>query len=584
MKKSFVGLIVLILVFITGCQEMAEINVNFPDGSSQKYVLTEADTGNNIKGGGSENKEIEKNGEIMILFTSDVHCGVEEGFGYAGLYRIRDSLEKKGYTTILADNGDSIQGDTIGTVTRGEAIIDIMNELKYDVAIPGNHEFDYGMDRFLQLTGKADFPYICCNFRKEGRNVFPAYVIKEACGLKIAFVGVLTPETIITSTPAYFQNEEGEYIYDFLGDETGETLCKAVQEAVDDAKAEGADLVYVLGHMGKNSALGPWTYKDIISNTEGIDVFIDGHSHDTDKVIVDNKKGETVDRVAVGTKLNCIGYSHITRDGIIEKTDAWSWPNKDNAAELFDIDNEISEKIDHITENTDLELDKVVARTEVDLRIYDPDKKDDSGNPVRIVRKSETNLGDLCADAIKDQMNADIAIINGGGIRADIEKGDITYGDILKVMPYNNKICVIEATGEQILDALEWGSRSLPEEMGGFLQVSGITYEVDTSLPSGCISDDNGLCSGIEGDRRVKNVFVGDTLIDPAKTYSVAGINYILTDNGDGFAAFEEAKIINNSGKLDNQVIIDYITETLNGVIGGEYSDIYGQGRIRVTE
>ena len=239
-------------------------------------------------------------GDIVILYTGDIHCGVDNGFGFAGLYQLRESLELNGDRTLLVDNGDAIQGEPIGTVTNGSFIIDLMNDAGYDVAIPGNREFGYGMDRFLELTEMADFPYISCNFNKEGELVFDPYTIKEVNGVKIGFVGVTTPHTLTTSTPKYFQDENGEFIYGFMQDETGEQVCAAVQSADDAARAEGADYVVVLGHMGKDTTDRPYTYKEIIENTEGIDVFLDGHSHDKVQVEVKDRAGNTVIRSACG--------------------------------------------------------------------------------------------------------------------------------------------------------------------------------------------------------------------------------------------------------------------------------------------
>ena len=204
-------------------------------------------------------EKAEKNGDIYILFTSDVHCGIDKGFGYAGLQQVRDTLEAQGYETILVDDGDAIQGEPIGTLSEGEAIIDLMNDLKYDVAIPGNHEYDYGMPRFLELVEKAEFLYISCNFTYLDELVFEPYIIKEAAGKKIGFVGVTTPLTITASTPVYFQDENGEYVYGFMSDDTGERVYQAVQSAVDAARAEGADYVYVIGHMGNGAEFKPWT-------------------------------------------------------------------------------------------------------------------------------------------------------------------------------------------------------------------------------------------------------------------------------------------------------------------------------------
>ena len=521
---------------------------------------------------------------VYILYTSDVHCGYDQGFGYAGLWEIRNTLEREGYETILVDDGDSIQGEASGTLTDGEAIIKLMNAMKYDIAIPGNHEFDYGMDRFLELVGMAEFPYISCNFRKDGELVFDPYKIVEAGGMKIAFVGVTTPQTLTGATPAYFQNENGEYIYDFCQDDTGEALYDAVQEAVDAARAEGADYVYVMGHLGMESTAEPWTYYDVISHTDGIDEFLDGHSHDTEQVVMKNKAGKEIPRSAVGTKMNCIGYSLIDPKDGIKETNIWSWPNGKSAPELFNIENEIREAVDSTNAALEETLSKVVAKSDVDLSIFDPVEKDASGNPIRMIRRAETNLGDFCADAVRIRSGADIALMNGGAARSDIKAGDITFGNIIDVHPFNNEVVVIEATGQQILDALEWGARGVPDESGAFLQVSGLSYEVDASVKSGCLFDENSMFTGIEGERRVKNVKVGDEDLDPEKTYTVGGNNFLLLKNGDGFTMFNDAKVINQGVAIDNEVLIDYIVEDLGGTIGEEYADLYGQGRITVTD
>lgn len=526
----------------------------------------------------------EKNGDIYILYTSDVHCGIDQGFGYAGLKQVRDTLEENGYETILVDDGDSVQGEVIGTITKGDAIIDLMNEVGYDVVIPGNHDFDYGVEQFLDLVKKADFPYISCNFTYQDKLVFKPYTILEAAGKKIGFVGVTTPYTIRTSTPSYFQDENGEYVYGFMGDQTGERVYQAVQEAADAARADGAEYVYVIAHLGNEEECRPWTYADVIANTNGIDVLLDGHSHDTDQIVMKNKDGKEVTRSAVGTKMNCIGYSHISAKGEIVETGIWTWPNKKPAPELLNIKNEIRDKVDAAQEDVLKQVNHTVASTAVSLVVDDPELKDASGNPVRIIRTAETNLGDLCADAFRDQSGADIAFMNGGGIRAGIEKGDISYKNIIDVFPYGNTLCVVEVTGQQILDALEWGSRAVPSESGAFLQVSGLSYTIDSKVSNPCQQDENGMFLSVEGERRVKNVKVGEEPLDPEKTYTLAGHSYMLLKNGDGYTMFDGAPLLQDRVKLDNQLLIDYITGTLGGVIGEGYENPYGQGRIEVLD
>ncbi|MCR5115995.1 MAG: bifunctional metallophosphatase/5'-nucleotidase [Lachnospiraceae bacterium] len=532
----------------------------------------------------AEPEEPEKPAEIYILFTSDIHCGIDQNFGFAGLKQIKDTLEAEGYETILVDDGDAIQGEAIGTVTKGETILSLMNEIGYDVAIPGNHEFDYGMDRFLEIAKKASFPYISCNFNLKGDLVFEPYVIKEVAGKKIAFVGVTTPETLISSTPAYFQDENGEYIYGFMQDKTGEALYKALQDAIDAAKNDGAEYVYVMGHLGNEAECEPWTYADVIANTTGIDVFLDGHSHDTDKVVMKDKDGNEVTRVAVGTKMSNIGYSHINAEGEIVETSSFTWNNPIDAPTLFDIKNDIRTGVDEAERKLDEEMSKVVASSKVDLTISDPEVVDSNGKPIRIIRRTETNLGDLCADAYRDQSDADVAFVNGGGIRVSIEKGDITYGDIIAVHPFGNMLTVIEVSGQQILDALEWGAKGVPGENGGFIQVSGLTYEIDATIDSPCVEDDNSMFVKIKGKRRVSNVMVGDKPIDPKAKYTLAGHDYMLLGHGDGFTMFDGATVLQDRVKIDNQVLIDYITDTLGGTIGEEYAEPFGEGRIVIKD
>ena len=525
----------------------------------------------------------ERSADVVILFTSDVHCGIDQGFGYAGLQQIRDYLIAGGNEVILVDDGDNIQGEPVGTMTKGETCVDLMNKMGYSVAIPGNHEFDYGMEQFLALTEKADFDYISCNFNKSGELVFQPYVIRELDGLKVAFVGVTTPETLTSSTPRYFQDENGEFVYGFFQDESGEGVYNAVQSAVDDARAEGADYVVVMGHMGNEEACRPWTYDDVISHTNGIDVFLDGHSHDTNQVTMKNKDGEDVLRSACGTKLACIGWCRIDKEGKIT-TGLYTWNNPDSAPKMLGIQNEMAEAVAAATDTLNEKLSEVVASSQVDLTIYDPEEVDANGKPIRMVRRAETNLGDLCADAYLNQSGADIAFVNGGGIRVNINAGDITLNDILKVHPFGNAMCVIEVTGQQIQDALEWGARAIPSENGGFLQVAGLTYEIHSYIESSCVSDENNMFAGVDGEYRVKNVMVGGEPLDMDKTYTLASHNYMLLEHGDGYTMFDGARILQNSVKLDNQVLIDYITESLGGVIGPEYEELTGQGRIVIFD
>ena len=523
--------------------------------------------------------------DVMILFTSDVHCGIESNFGYAGLAMVRDAYKNAGYHVLLVDNGDSIQGEPVGTMTTGEANIKLMNAVGYDIATMGNHEFDYGMERFFELSKMANFPYVSCNFNKGGELQFAPYVVKEFDGVKIAFVGITTPKTLTSSTPKYFQDENGNFIYGFFEDETGEGLYNAVQKAVDDARAEGATFVVALAHLGNEAECSPYTYADVIANTTGINALLDGHSHDTNHVEMRNKARETVLRQGCGTKMEGIGYLKIAaKDGAME-AGVMMWNNDDfNATQLYQLDTDVTKAVAEATETLNAKLAEVVAKTDVELTINDPVAKTEEGKPVRIIRNAETNLGDLCADAYRYVSGADIAFVNGGGIRVSIKEGDITLNDILKVHPFGNALCVCEATGQQILDALEFGAKDVPGEFGGFLQVSGLTYEIHTSVPSSVKLDEKGLFAGVEGEYRVKNVMVGGEPLDLEKIYTLASHNYMLQGQGDGYTIFEDNVYTQESVMLDNQVLITYITEGLNGVVGADYANPYGQGRIVAVE
>lgn len=517
--------------------------------------------------------------DLVVLFTSDVHCGIDQGFGYVGLASMRDQLAKSNHV-ILVDNGDSIQGEPIGTMTTGEANVELMNQVGYEVAIPGNHEFDYGMDRFLELTEKANFPYISANFNKDGELVFAPYVIKEFDGVKVAFVGVTTPKTLTSSTPKYFQDETGRFVYGFMQDETGEKFYAAVQFAVDAARNEGATYVIAMAHLGIEAECSPYMSTDLIANNTGIDALLDGHSHsELPSEKVKNKDGEELLLSACGTKLKNIGFLRIAAEDGKLSTGLYTWDNDDALPEVLNIQNEMVEAMENATAELNEKLAEVVAHSVVDLTVSDPE------TGVRIIRNAETNLGDLCADAYRAMSGAEVAFVNGGGIRMDIKAGDITLNDILKVHPFGNALCMVETTGQQILDALECASRVNPAENGGFLQVSGLTYEIHTYIESTVVLDENGMFQGVTGERRVKNVKIGGEDLDVNRLYTLAGHNYMLKNGGDGMNMFQNDKLLLDEVMLDNQTLINYITGTLSGLVGEEYANPYGQGRIvAVTE
>lgn len=513
--------------------------------------------------------------DVVILHTNDTHCGIEENMGYAGLVWYENQMKEETPYVTLVDAGDAIQGAPVGTLSEGEYLVQIMNKAGYDFAVPGNHEFDYGMEKLLGLSARLDCGYSACNFVNlpSKTQVFAPYRIMEYDDIQVAFVGVATPESITKSTPAYFQDQFGRYRFSFCEDETGEALYSQVQSAVDQARGEGADYVIMVGHLGDNGITEKWSSRSVIANTTGIDAAIDGHSHEVCVENVPNENGEMVVLTQTGTKFANIGKLTITTDGQIQVshvsavTDAEGNPAKDAEMESF---------INGIKSQYEESLKVVLGRTDVDLMDKDPE------TGLRAVRKAETNLGDLCADASRYMMGADIGFMNGGGIRAGIEAGDITYEDALSVFPYGNMICMAEVSGQKIKDALEMGVKNYPEESGGFIHVSGLTYTVDSSVPSSVVLDEKRNFVSVDGEYRVRDIYVGEEPLDVNRTYTLASHNYWLKSGGDGMSMLMGCPILKDETVVDVDTITSYISEYLGGTVGEEYKDPRGQGRITI--
>lgn len=573
--------------------------------------------------------------DIVVLYTNDVHCGVDDNIGYAGLALYKKEMQQQTPYVTLVDTGDAIQGAPIGTLSDGGYLIDIMNYVGYDFAVPGNHEFDYGMPRFLELAGKLNCGYYSCNFidSATGAPVFAPYKMFTYGATQVAFVGVTTPESFTKSTPAYFQDSQGNYIYSFCEDESGQKLYDQVQANVDAARTAGADYVILAGHLGENGITQKWSSASVIANTTGIDVCIDGHSHETvPSENVKNKNGQNVVLTQTGTKLNHIGKLTISADGSIRTELVSEVPAADLDREYtvqehdslsriakrelgsynrwIDIYNSNLDKIKNadvipvglnivipgksyinpdgkaadygtyqfiqsIENQYNETLKTVLGTTPYELTVNDPA----TGN--RIIRNAETNLGDLTADAYRAELGADIGLSNGGGIRSVIKPGNITYNDTLAVFPYGNMGCVIEATGQQIKDALEMASRNCPEESGGFLQVSGLTYTIDTSVKSGVQTDDKGNFTGVSGPYRVTDIRVGGEPLELNKRYTVASHNYMLKQGGDGMTMFKGCNVIRDEVMVDVDILSSYIRR-MGGSVTSEYANPGGQGRISI--
>ena len=515
----------------------------------------------------------EKSNDIVILHTDDAHCGVNDNLGYAGVAAYKAEMQKTHNYVALVDCGDAIQGESIGTLSAGAYLVDIMNEVGYDFATFGNHEFDYKLPQLAKLTKQAKYQYLACNFKYIGKGTsdlnYKPYEIVTYGDKKVAFIGIVTPESFTKSTPAYFQDESGNYIYSFSEDETGTALYETVQKTVDEARAAGADYVIAMGHLGNEGITDRWTSKAVIANTTGIDAVLDGHDHIAGVQKVANKDGKQIVLTEPGTKFENLGKLTIKTDGTITA-------ELISPKEFTEKDAGITAYITKLTDTFKEYVSKVVAKSSIAL----PDK-DENGN--RLVRNHETALGDLCADAFRVMMDADIGIMNGGGIRADIEAGNVTYEDIINVHPYGNEMCLAVATGQEILDALELGAMNAPLEDGGFQHVSGLTYTIDLSVPSSVVLDATGSFAGVAGPYRVTNVLVNGQPLNVNSTYTVASHNYMIKEGGSGFNMFMDNTLLQDCTMLDNQLLIDYITEYLGGTIGSQYADPYGSGRIQYS-
>ncbi len=524
-------------------------------------------------------------GNVVILYTNDVHCAIND---YPALAAYRAELIEQGNTVITVDAGDAIQGEIIGTFTQGEIIVELMNLTGYDYAVPGNHEFDYGMETFLELAQySADYKYISSNLcdLRSHEPVFEPYYIEDISeDMQIAFVGISTPETFTKSTPEYFKDENGNIVYGFptihMQDDA---LCANVQESVDNAIAEGADIVVAVGHLGIEGVTEGWRSTDVIAHTTGIDYFIDSHSHQTiNGEVYKNKHGEDVILTSSGTKFDNFGEITLSHDGSVSfeliDPDTIQIENmSDSAKSAYD---DVKDLVD--TYNAEISyLYDPIGTSETKLVAYEEDGQ-------WLVRKSETNAGDFVTDAYRVMTGADVAICNGGGVRAEIEIGSVARINLMNMNPWNNSMCIIEVTGQQLIDVLEHGMRSYPEYSGGFLQVSGVTFELEAWNESPVITDIYGNFMEIDEtmERRVTNVKVAGEPIDLQKTYTLAGSEYVLTQGGDGMTMLDGAKIVEAEGLLcDSEMLIEYFNDILGGNITAEqYGNPNGDGRIKIID
>lgn len=555
------------------------------------YIWSIALTGTEV----SVTPPVEKSDDIVILYTNDVHTYIDQGLSYASIAAYKTELEETHNNVLLVDAGDHIQGTAYGSMDKGETIIKLMNAAGYDLATLGNHEFDYNMTGCMNAISWADFPYVSCNFYHEsegvrGENVLDSYKIFDAGDEKVALIGITTPESFTKSTPAYFQDADGNYIYGISGGVDGAALYADVQKAIDEAKADGATKIIALGHLGDDPASDPWNSEDVIANVTGLDAFIDGHSHSTVEMKeVSDKDGNTVILTQTGSYFAAMGKMTISEDGITTEL----------VTEYDGVDADVKALQDAWIEEIDTQLGTVIGYADVTFDNYD-----EEGN--RLVRKQETNTGDFAADALyylfdNMDLDVDVAIMNGGGVRNKAITGEISYKTCKDIHTFGNVACLQTVTGQQILDALEWGAKDATldgsKECGGFLQVSGLIYDINLKIPSTVQKDEKGVWTGgPTGEYRVSNVAVFNKEtgeyepLDLEAEYNLAGYNYTLRDLGDGFAMFEGAVNVLDYVMEDYMVLANYVKsfpvdeETGLPTISGMYESVYGEGRIFVWQ
>ena len=546
--------------------------------------------------------------EVTILYTNDVHTYIDKQapeLTYAAIAALKHSYQNAGKKVLLVDAGDHVQGTAYGSMDQGASIIQLMNAAGYDAATPGNHEFDYGMDRAKELMRDADFPYLSCNWvdLRTNLRVLPEIKVFVRGGVRIAFVGITTPETFTKSTPAYFMNaSQTKYIYDILGGDDGQKLYKAVQKAIDKAKLLGATTIIGLGHLGVDPSSAPWTSEEVIAHTAGFDAFIDGHSH----TVMENKQvtdasGKAVTLTQTGSYFKNVGKMTIGADGSITTELLPSYDGADAAVAAA-----TSEWVSAVDDM----LGEEIAVGDSKFYITDP------ATGKRRIRSGETNLGDFVADGIYayfneiEDLHCDIAIMNGGGIRANVDAGPWSFKTCKTVSPFGNVACLMSVTGQQILDALEFGARfagAEGKENGGFLQVAGAKYEIHAMVPNTVQTDDKNVWVGSATTPRVSNVEIYDKTtgtykpLDPNATYALAGMNYTLRNLGDGFAMFDGAELIKDYVSEDYLVMSSYAAmfggvdanglphlSSANSPLADypgyllNYEDPYGAGRIQM--
>ena len=506
---------------------------------------------------------------IVILYENDVHCAVD---GYPFLVSMRKEYQTTTNYVSTVSCGDFASGGLVGAVSKGEQIVRIMNHVGYDAVVLGNHELDYGIAQMFSITDSLNAPVLCANLKNVQTEEFPypAYHIVRYGDVDVAYIGFTTTTS---GTVTSLSDAQGNVLYSFMREE----FYINAQHFIDEARSKGADYVIALSQLGDSQSDGMHPAStSLIANTTGLDAVIDGHDHHIiEEMFINDKGGNPVLLTSSGTNFQYIGKLTIDTNGkvrsaLVSTSDSGIVPDSQTEQFVKDVEEEVKSQGNFAIGNSD-----------VDLTIYDENGK-------RIVRKQETNIGDFCADAFRTFTGADIALVNGGGIRKDIKKGEIVFNDLYNVMPFGDMIATGSLTGQQLTDALEYAVSYLPDEAGVFMQVSGLRFKINPNVPSPAVMDSvTQMFSHVEnGERRVSDVEILDKEtgeykdVDKSHIYTMATLDYLILELG-GSGIFKDVKPNPTYWGADIEILRSYLENNLGGTIDAEYSE--PQGRIIYT-
>ena len=579
-RLSFAALMLLMCTGVASCGQAGQNSAEGQTGtevqtSAEGQTVTEVQTsgaGQTVSGDSDDRTSDDETSvagtKLVILHTNDMHGYVQASdscLGIGAVAQLKEDYEEQGYDVLLMDAGDYLQGSAFANLTQGESVVEVMNAAGYDAAALGNHEFDYGSDVLEKRISEMDFPALAANITVDATGepfTDQNAVFTLSDGTKVGVFGLDTPTTGTASAP---KNTAG------LSFDKGEELYAAAQTQIDELKGQGCSIIVCLGHLGEIQSNDGNNAENIVANTSGLSVVIDGHDHLVENQIVKDKEGNDVLIAETGYYLKNIGILTY-EDGKFTESLAEVGTYKGS-------DPELEKMIADATAEVEASMQEVVAVT--DFELY--------GEAAPGNRDRETNLGDFATDAIYWQVSQadtapDAVVLNGGAIRASIKAGEIKLLDIHNVFPFNNQLCTIEVTGAQLLEALEAATQYSPEPMGAFPQVSGITYTLDTTVPyeKGKLYPGTTYYAPAAPGSRITISEVGGKEFDPEAIYTIATIEFVAT-GGDTYYCFAEAgaKTLMYVGYLDYEGMINYMKTELEGSIPEIYEET--QGRITVV-